>query len=158
MKDSEVVGARVRLPPPLVFAAFLVAGLVLQYAVLPLHPPFPSLPRILFGALTALAGSTLLAVCARSFRRTGEDLAPWTPSPSLISRGPYRWSRNPIYVGMTLAATGIGLALDTPWVVLFAGVSLVVVHFTAVLPEERYLAETFGEAYDRYRTSVRRYF
>ena len=130
---------------------------MLQYAVLSLRTPFPSLLRIALGVLVAVAGFALMAMCVGAFKRSGQNLSPSTPSPSLIVRGPYRWSRNPIYVGMTLAATGIGLATDNFWVMLFAGASLVVVHFGAVRPEERYLAETFGEAYEKYRASVRRY-
>lgn len=66
-------------------------------------------------------------------------------------------SRNPIYLGMVLASFGLGIAIDELWVSAFALFALVVVHLVAVVPEERYLAEVFGEEYARYRDRVRRY-
>jgi protein-S-isoprenylcysteine O-methyltransferase Ste14 len=91
------------------------------------------------------------------FRRTGQDPAPWKPSPSLILDGPYRFSRNPIYTGMTLVQLGVGISAGNGWIVLLAPLALLIVHVTAVLPEEAYLGERFGESYLRYKESVRRY-
>jgi protein-S-isoprenylcysteine O-methyltransferase Ste14 len=62
-----------------------------------------------------------------------------------------------MYVSMALLQTSVGLAVDSLWVVLLWLPALIVVHYTAVLPEEKYLSERFGEAYQRYAASVRRY-
>jgi len=62
-----------------------------------------------------------------------------------------------MYVGMTALQLGIGAALNNGWVVALAPVALAIVHFTAVLPEERYLEETFGESYAALKQRVRRY-
>ena len=78
-------------------------------------------------------------------------------SPSLVLEGPYRFTRNPMYVGMTLLQVAIGLALGIAWVVVGAALSLTVVHFAAVLPEERYLEEKFGEDYRQFCARVHRY-
>jgi protein-S-isoprenylcysteine O-methyltransferase Ste14 len=62
-----------------------------------------------------------------------------------------------MYVGMTTAQIGLGIALGNVWVVLLAALSLTIVHFSAVLPEEAYLREKFGDAYRDYTARVRRY-
>lgn len=91
------------------------------------------------------------------FKRTGQNPVPWTPSPELILEGPYRFTRNPMYLGLTLFQVGIGFAINNLWISLFAAPALLVVHFIAVLPEERYLTEKFGESYKAYLVKVRRY-
>jgi protein-S-isoprenylcysteine O-methyltransferase Ste14 len=91
------------------------------------------------------------------FRRTGQDPKPWKPSPELVLQGPYLLTRNPMYVGFTIVQFGLGVALGNLWISLLAPVALLVVHFIAVLPEERYLDEKFEDAYREYRRRVRRY-
>ena len=150
-------GARVRFPPPLVFVLGAVAGAVLHHFVWPLHAPLPSGVRIGIGIGLFVAGVAIIASTLVHFKRTGQDPKPWKPTPSLILRGPYRFSRNPIYLGMVLTFFGLGIAIDVLWVSAFALLALFVVHLVAVVPEERYLAELFGEEYARYRNRVRRY-
>jgi protein-S-isoprenylcysteine O-methyltransferase Ste14 len=113
--------------------------------------------RATTGIVLVGGGFVLIVWANLGFRRTGRSPKPWIPSSSLILQGPYRLSRNPMYVGMTAAQIGIGAALDNGWVVLFAIPALVVVHFIAVRPEERYLDETFGEGYAALKKRVRRY-
>lgn len=150
-------GARVRLPPPLVFLGLIAAGVGLRYVVAP--PPLPGSRAVQFavgGGLVALA----LAIggsAFRLFKKSGQDPAPWKPSPSLVLQGAYHFTRNPMYVGMVLIQVGIGVVLDNLWVVIGAAFGLVIVHYTAVLREEAYLEEKFGEDYRQFKNRVRRY-
>jgi len=155
--QTEQGGAKVRLPPPLVFVGFIVVGLLLQWLVWPLGLRLELAPRLVVGQLLVAAGVGLGGWSTVRFRRTGQDPAPWKPSPSLILDGPYRFSRNPIYTGMTLVQLGVGISAGNGWIVLLAPLALLIVHVTAVLPEEAYLGERFGESYLRYKESVRRY-
>jgi protein-S-isoprenylcysteine O-methyltransferase Ste14 len=91
------------------------------------------------------------------FRKSGQDPAPWQPTPELVFAGPYRFTRNPMYVGMTLLTVGLGAAFATLWALPLALVALGAVHVSAVLPEERYLAAKFGAPYLDYQARVRRY-
>jgi protein-S-isoprenylcysteine O-methyltransferase Ste14 len=91
------------------------------------------------------------------FTRTGQSPFPWKPTPQLILQGPYRFTRNPMYVGVTVFLIGLGLALNNLWISLFAAPALLAVHFIAVLPEERYLTEKFGDSYRSFLARVRRY-
>ena len=113
--------------------------------------------RIAVGVLIAVAGVALAAWARIGFLRTGQSVMPWTPTPELIFQGPYRFTRNPMYVGMTLLTIGLGVALNNLWMSLFALPALLVVHAIAVLPEEKYLSEKFGDGYRTYLTRVRRY-
>jgi protein-S-isoprenylcysteine O-methyltransferase Ste14 len=149
---SKEGGARVRLPPPLVFATAIAAGFFLTPRL-----GLPFALRLVLGGILLVAGLATGGSAIGLFRKTGQDPRPWMPSSELILHGPYRFSRNPMYVSMAMIACGIGLACDRAAVVLFALAALAIVHFTAVLPEERYLQDQFGEPYSRYKSRVRRY-
>jgi protein-S-isoprenylcysteine O-methyltransferase Ste14 len=113
--------------------------------------------RILVGCSFMVFGVGLVASSRARFLRTGQKPAPWTPTPTLILDGPYRLTRNPMYVGVTLLQIGIGVTSNNGWIALLALVALMLVHFVAVRPEERYLSDKFGEPYRRYLREVRRY-
>jgi protein-S-isoprenylcysteine O-methyltransferase Ste14 len=145
------------VPPPLVFLASVGVGIALAHLASPLPVGGARGPRVAVGLAILVGGLALIAWATGLFRRTGQDPAPWKPTPSIIVDGPYKRSRNPMYVGMTLIQIGIGFAANDLWISLLAGASLLVVHRVAVLPEESYLTERFGDAYRAYRASVRRY-
>ena len=149
-------GARVRFPPPLVFLCGILSGLVVgQFA--PAAVPLGRAIRIGAGLLVLVAGVGFIVAARRHFVRTGQSPIPWKPTPALIFQGPYRFTRNPMYVGATLVQIGFGLAVNNPWISGFALPALLVVHLIAVLPEERYLSEKFGQSYKDYLGKVRRY-
>ena len=154
---SKHGGANVRFPPPLVFVGFILAGVAVQRFALPLASNAGSMVRAGVGAPLIGGGLALILWAAGGFRRSGRSPEPWLPSSTLILEGPYRFSRNPMYVGMTAIQVGVGAALDNGWVVLLAASGLAVVQVMAVRPEERYLEETFGADYVALKKRVRRY-
>jgi protein-S-isoprenylcysteine O-methyltransferase Ste14 len=151
--ESRQGGARVRMPPPLVF--LLAIGLGWAIPGLRLHESHAA--RIAVGALLIAGAIALGGAAIGLFRKTGQDVKPWTPSPELVLAGPYRYTRNPMYVGMTLITLGVAALAGHGWIAVLAFVALAVVHRVAVLPEERYLAAKFGEPYLAYKAKVRRY-
>lgn len=155
--QNEQGGARVRVPPPLVFLALALAGIVLQPVTGWLALPLPPWLRALGGAALALAGAAVVLSAQTWFKRTGQHPAPWKPSPELLVQGIYRYTRNPMYLGMTLFQVGLSFAFANGWIAALAPLALLIVHFTAVRAEEAYLAERFGESYLRYKATVRRY-
>lgn len=155
--QSKHGGAKVRFPPPFVYLLLTLVGVALQLLVRRLEFPIASSLRIALGVLVGAGGLSVMLSARGWFIRTKQQLAPWTPSPELIVSGIYRYTRNPMYVGMTTFQVGLGLALDNGWIAALAPVSLGLVHFIAVHPEEAYLREKFGESYERYLGSVRRY-
>ena len=157
MSTSTERGARVRFPPPLVFLSALLGGIAMHRFVVPARAPLGRSLGVLTGGLLLVAGIAVIVSARIWFTRTGQNPIPWKPTPSLIFQGPYRFTRNPMYLGATTILLGLGLALDNLWVCLFAVAALGIVHLIAVVPEERYLSVKFGESYTQYMARVRRY-
>jgi protein-S-isoprenylcysteine O-methyltransferase Ste14 len=155
--SSAERGARVRFPPPLVFLFTLLIGVAIDRYWLPAPLPIDRMVRIGLGVVVAFCGAGLLVSSRIQFKRTGQSVIPWTPTPALIIQPPYTFTRNPMYVGMTLVQIGLGIALGNRWIIALAVPALLIVHVIAVLPEEKYLALKFGEPYRAYLGKVRRY-
>ncbi len=152
-RDTRPV-AGVIAPPPLIFGVPLLAGLLLaRWAPLPLVPP--SLARPLGGLMIALG---LLAIPALlAFRRARTHPEPWKPTSALVTSGPYRFSRNPMYLGMTLLYLGITTWQNVAWPLLALPLVGWVLHVGVIVREERYLEMLFGQEYLDYRRRVRRW-
>jgi protein-S-isoprenylcysteine O-methyltransferase Ste14 len=157
MSNHEPDGAAVRFPPPLVYLGAAAVGALLQAFVYPL-PLGLSLGKRLGGAAaSALLGVLLVAAAMGLFRRTGQDPKPWKSTPQIISTGIYRYTRNPMYVGMGLIQAGIGIGLDNAWIIALLPAVLGLIYAIAIRHEEAYLARKFGETYLAYKRSVRRW-
>lgn len=91
------------------------------------------------------------------FGRHRTGLLPGQPTTALIEEGPYRLSRNPLYVGLLALYLGLALLAPTFWGLVLFPVAVVLVHWGAVVPEERFLHEQFGAPYDHYRRRVPRW-
>src|ERR1051325_6975305 len=131
-------GAKVRFPPPLVAFLSTVLGVALNYARPIAGIPLGSTPRIALGIVIFLAGFASAMSARLYFIRTKQSVVPWTPTPELIFQGPYRFTRNPMYVGLTLMQVGIGIAVNVLWISLLAAATLAIIHVIAVRPEEAY--------------------
>jgi protein-S-isoprenylcysteine O-methyltransferase Ste14 len=151
--QSKEGGARVRVPPPLVFLAAIVIG-----ALLPgLRLSWGLGARVAVGALLIANGLALGFGAIKLFRKTGQDPKPWQPTPEMIFDGPYKYTRNPMYVSMVLITLAMAAFSLRGWIAVLAPVALLIVHHTAVVREEAYLADKFGEPYLAYKAKVRRY-
>ncbi len=149
--------AAVRIPPPLIYGAAIVAGGLLDRFVMPMATPLPLGIRIGVAAATGLLGALLMVGAISLFKRTAQDPKPWKTTPEVLSTGVYRFTRNPMYVSMALLQVTVGLSWDSVWIVALVPVSLIVVYLTAIRPEEAYLESKFGRAYIQYKRSVRRW-
>lgn len=157
MSDPEPTTARdnagIRFPPPLIFLGFLLLGLLLDRL---LDLPPLTVPRWI-GGVVAVAGFALIAATTRIFRAADEDPLPWTATGRIIATGPYAWSRNPMYLGMTVATIGLAIALASMTALVLALVAIGVVGGTVIEREEAYLEAKFGAAYRAYKARVRRW-
>jgi len=104
-----------------------------------------------------LAAFSLGAICFWHHRKRGTSVEPLEPTTALVTSGPYRFSRNPLYVAQLLGFAGFALLAGSAWRAAFLPLVFLVLHHGAVLPEERYLEGKFGDEYRRYRTRVRRW-
>ena len=157
MNTHEKDGAAVRLPPPITYLVAVIVGALLHAFALPLPLDLALGPRM--GAAVAVAGLgiAMMAGAMGLFKRTGQDPKPWKSTPEIISSGVYRFTRNPMYVGMALLQTAVGFGMANGWILVGVPVVLVMVYGTAVRHEEAYLERKFGDAYLDYKRSVRRW-
>lgn len=149
--------AAVRLPPPLVYLGAVVLGGLVHELVVPLPLPIGTGLRIAGAAVAGGAGVALVLAAFGLFRAIGQDPAPWTTTPSVVTTGIYRWTRNPMYVGMGLLQTAISIGWANGWILALVPVVLATVQATAIRHEEAYLESKFGETYLAYKRSVRRW-
>jgi protein-S-isoprenylcysteine O-methyltransferase Ste14 len=144
-----------RLWPPVAVGAPLLVGWVITVTV---GDPF-DLPaaRVPVGALLVLAFIVWNGWALWLFRRHSTGLLPGQATSTMIEVGPYRLSRNPLYVGLLVLYVGIALLVPTVWGLLFWPLAVLLVDWGAIRPEERFLRRRFGRAYDDYASRVRRW-
>lgn len=149
---SQVAG--VIAPPPLIFLAFFALG---HYGFSSTPTGLDPLTREALGFF--MTGSALaLLVGARSrFVQAGTEVRPWKPTTALVLNGPYRLTRNPMYVAMTLLYLALSLWVDRLGPLLVLPGLLLTIHYGVILREERYLFRLFGDSYAHYRQRVRRW-
>ncbi len=141
--------------PPYIMLGFLAAGLALD-AVWP-APLLPANVQYPVGFLIFAAGIGLLASAVGRFSAAGTNVPTPLPATAIVTDGPYRLTRNPIYVAMAFGFVGIAVAVDSPWLLGLVVPLMAVLHVGVVKREERYLENKFGDVYRRYRASVRRW-
>jgi len=134
-----------------------VIGGLLHAFVYPLPLGLSMGSRIGAGAASALLGILLVAAAGNLFRRTGQDPKPWKSTPQIIANGVYRFTRNPMYVGMGLIQAGLGIGFGNGWIIALLPPVLGVIYAIAIRHEEAYLERKFGESYVAYKHSVRRW-
>ena len=148
--------ADVRVLPPVLYLGSILVGVALGWLV-PFGFATGGRLRVLVGIDLVIAGLALIAWAFVFHRRTSQDPDPRTPSPELIGGGPYRFTRNPMYVGDVLILLAVAVFFSSP--LGLAGVALFVawMHFLQIPAEERAMKARFGEAYDAYCARVRRW-
>ena len=142
-------------PPPLIYAGALATGLLAKALF-----PASFLPRPVARALgwPLIGGGLLLGLLgSRALRGAGTNINPTKPTTALVTEGPYRFTRNPLYLSLTLVYGGISTLANTLWAALLLPFVLVVMRRGVIDREERYLERKFGEEYLRYKAQVRRW-
>jgi protein-S-isoprenylcysteine O-methyltransferase Ste14 len=109
------------------------------------------------GAIVVLMSLAVAALSIREFRRFKTSVRPDVPSTALIRTGPFRYSRNPLYIFLSGMHVGIGLLLNSLWVLLMLAPALAIMSVGVIAREERYLERKFGKDYLVYKASVRRW-
>jgi len=145
--------------PPYIFLIALVLAIGLEFLV-PiafLPPPGPLSVLTLLGIVLIAAGLLLAIWGNRTFVAAGTNVPPSRPALQLVTHGPYRFTRNPMYVGMLLVLAGLTVGFSLEWgLAVWIGFALAL-HFGVILREERYLTRKFGDDYTRFAARTRRY-
>ncbi len=149
-------GPGIRIPPPVIYVAALVIGFVLNY-LWPMSP-FSGSSRYVIGSLLIAVNVLIMPPVLRRFRRARTPFFDVRkPASVLITDGPYRFSRNPSYVSLTLVYLGIGILLNNGWILILVAPVFLVMDLWVVRGEERHLETKFGKDYLRYKAAVRRW-
>ena len=145
----------VRFPPPFIYLSAVVVGVLLDRRW-----------RLAIGADQSrsavawllLAASVLLTASSfQLFWRKRTSIIPARPASALVIGGPYRLTRNPMYLGLALLTTAVGLWLDTWWPILLLVPVVLIIRRFVIAREESYLRRRFGAEYDAYTCQVRRW-
>jgi protein-S-isoprenylcysteine O-methyltransferase Ste14 len=142
-------------PAPLIFAAVLLVGVLLSLAY-----PVSVLPRevtLIVGAACVLLPFVLGFATLRVMRRAKTSPNPNRPTTALLTDGPFRLSRNPMYLSMAVQYVGLAFLFNSLWAIALLPLALVIVHFTVIKREERYLDQKVGDEYRAYKAKVRRW-
>jgi protein-S-isoprenylcysteine O-methyltransferase Ste14 len=142
-------------PPPLLYLGALAAGFALQALMPDTH--IAAAVRWPLGALLCVAGAALARSFFREFARASTPVSPYSKPTALVTRGPYRLTRNPGYVGMTFACAGIAVLASSLWVLVPVAIAVAIIDRGVVAREERFLERAFGDDYLRYKARVRRW-
>ncbi len=145
-------------PPPLIYAVALVIGVIL-HALYPVRLVrfLPRVARKVLGCSLAGLALTIATFAIRAMRRAHTNIDPTQPTTALVVEGPFKFTRNPLYLSMTLLYTGITILVNTLWSMLLLPVALAVMRKGVIDREERYLERKFGEQYRHYKASVHRW-
>ncbi len=155
MNSKTHSGTGISIPPPVIYMAALLIGLGLNYL-----SPIPLLSNgwsYIIGGVFIVVNIMIMPSVLFRFRRAGTTFDVRKAASVLITKGPYRFSRNPSYVSLTLVYLGIGFCLNNGWILLLVVPVVLIMDLWVVRREERHLEEKFGEEYLRYKSTVRRW-
>lgn len=154
--DATADTPHVVIRPPLAWGLAIIAGLALNWLV-----PLPFLPADLPagwpGAMVFVLALALGVWAVVTITRAGSNVPTNLPSTTLVESGPYRFTRNPIYLGMLLSLIGLAIAFNNLWLLTMLVPFALVLRYGVVAREEVYLERKFGDVYRGYRSRVRRW-
>ena len=154
--DDMADTAQVIIRPPLAWGLAVIAGLALNWLV-----PWPFLPVDLpagwLGAMVFILALALVAWAIVTITRAGSNVPTNLPTTTIVDSGPYRFTRNPIYLGMFLGLIGLAIAFDNLRLLMMLVPFVLVIRYGVVAREEAYLERKFGDVYRGYRSRIRRW-
>ncbi len=155
MNNAAPDAPRVKIIPPLVYLAGLAAGFIVGFWL-----PTRFLPQWIiwpFGGVLIVLGIALVASAMFNFKNHETTIRPDRAASTLVISGPYKFTRNPMYVGLAAVYLGIAIAGQSLWALIFLPVVVLIIQRGAIEKEEAFLERRFGAGYVRYKESVRRW-
>ena len=142
--------------PPILVGGVLLTGVLLHYWVWTVTP-FPVVPARVLGVLLFVSAGLLAHAAQNAMKRAGTNIFPTQPALAMVRDGPFRRTRNPLYISACGMYLAVAFWVDGVVPLLLFPLVLAGLHWAIVLPEERYLEGKFGDAYRTYRAQVRRW-
>jgi protein-S-isoprenylcysteine O-methyltransferase Ste14 len=154
--NDPIDAPNVVVHPPIAWAVAVLTGLGLGW-LLPLHFIPTSVPHAWIGTGVFAAGFILGVWSVVTIRRAGTRVETYKPTTAIVAAGPFRMSRNPIYIGILLGQTGLAIGLDNLWMLAILLPFYFTIRYGVVAREEAYLERKFGGQYLSYKSHVRRW-
>jgi len=155
MAGKHPDSAGVVFPPPLIYLVGLILGYGLGFVFPATVVPF--LLSLILGVVVLLVGLTIGLSAIRTFRKHSTTLVPTRSATAMVQDGPYRFTRNPMYLSFGILYVGLSLMIDSPWSLLLLIPVILVVNYYVIVKEEKYLTRQFGDEYRSYMAKVRRW-
>ena len=153
--DHENDHPGVLVPPPVLFGGAIILGLILQGQSKWFFAPV--FVQHMLGPLLVVFGILLAAWAAATFLEAGTNVLPHKPSHAVVTSGPFRFSRNPMYVGLVMVTLGAAMIANTVWILILLVPAVLILDRGVIIREEAYLARKFGDPYLGYCRNVRRW-
>jgi len=150
---------QIRLPfkPPILVLILVGVGFAINYAF-PISVLEQGYLRAILGLPCIFIGVLLMASARRTFSSHDEHFSHNVPTNKVVTNGPFRYTRNPVYLAMGFIVAGVAIIVNNAWLfITFHILGYPILHYLVVLPEEEYLKQTIGEAYNEYMDKVRRW-
>jgi len=156
MHSVEPTPLKLIAPPPVLYLGTLLLGFMI-HAISPVRIFPASFLHVVLGGVLLALGAAFARWSFLMMRKHGTTADPKKPSTELATSGPFRFSRNPIYVAMTALYIGVVFIANAAWPLVLIGPLLLLMHWGVIRREERYLSNRFGDAYVEYKSTVRRW-
>ena len=156
MHQPKTDTAQLPFPPPFVFLTFLIIGSILS-AIIPIDLQIPIGLRLLLGVALLAIGFFIASRAIRVMMHARTPVDPFEPTTAIVSEGPYRFSRNPIYLALSIVYLGLAIALNAVWAIIIWPLVFIAVTYLIIVCEEKYLEAKFGDVYMQYKSKVRRW-
>ena len=155
MSEINSDAPNVKIIPPLVYLAGIIVGLLVSMWLPTKVIPAPA--AWIVGGFLILCGAVLTSSGILKFKSVGTTVRPDRAASSLVIAGPYKITRNPMYLGLALVYLGIAIADQSIWALILLPIILIIIQHWAIKPEEAFLERRFGTEYSNYKTNVRRW-
>ena len=153
-QDTDTSNAAVR--PPIAWILALAAGVAAAW-LYPLRFVPASVPGVWVGGAIFAIALALAIWAIVTIRQAGTQVETYKPTTAIVANGPYRFTRNPIYLAMVLGLIGLAIAFDSLWILATLVLFYLVIRYGVVAREEAYLERKFGDVYLGYKSRVRRW-
>ncbi len=155
MHDKNHDHPRIITRPPFIYLIFIIMGVLLN-RLWPISMHLGGLHLTLGWGFIAL-GLSLMTWGVFVMKKANTPVNPHETPTALVANGPFRFSRNPLYISLTIIYVGIAILLKNGWILSLLIPLLIIMHYGVIFREEEYLENKFGEEYLRYKRSVRRW-
>ncbi len=143
--------------PPLIYGTAILLTFLLHLWKPVSLSPMPYYVSIAVGVILFILAGFIIRSASQVMRRAATNVHPGKPTLAIVTEGVYRYSRNPMYLSLTLVFLSVGFLLYTAWTLILLIPLLVLVHYGVIKREEKYLTAKFGSQYTQYKHTVRRW-